>query len=171
MKTENMTRLLLTFLIFPLFAVCLNMTFSVPPIKGERANFSLTLITYNHAELLFEGTLTYTVNDSCITIYNRKELSGKDNVIFSKRIKETSLHQIKAVKLDTIKRYYNNKCIMPTSGSEYDISITKGAVTKNVHLHHYYQREIDQLIICMNKLLPVEYTIEYVSRKTKQDCD
>jgi hypothetical protein len=166
-----MTILILTFLTNIFISSCQNLPVHEHTQGGNCSDYTLTLSTFNHAERLFKGTLTYIINDSSITIYNREELSGKDSIIFSKRIMEPCLHQIKTITLNKLENYYNNNCIMPISGSEYDISVRIDLVTKTIHLHHYYQKQIDHLISCMNILLPNEYKIVYVNRNTKQDCE
>ncbi|MCW3084389.1 MAG: hypothetical protein JWP12_1755 [Bacteroidetes bacterium] len=60
---------------------------------------------------------------------------------------------------------------MITSGTEYDISSTNSTRTKKIHLHCYYLSQINQLINEINKLVPAEYQINYVSKDTKQDCE
>ncbi len=138
--------------------------------KKYPSNFSIVLSTYNHAELLFEGITSYKINHNILTVSNKSTLSQKDTVLYVENLSANQIIDIELIRLDTLSEMYNNNCVMPTSGSEFEISILKDGKTENINLHHYYHKQVEQLIIELNKLLPEIYTIQYLTNNTKQDC-
>lgn len=72
--------------------------------------------------------------------------------------------------LDSLKDFYFNECIMPTSGTEYFLTLNLGQQTKKISLHSYYIGQVQNLIDRMNSYLPKEYQCHYESKNNKQDC-
>jgi len=138
------------------------------PKPGSR--FSLSISTYSHAEQLEDGTMIYKLKDKKLTISRLVMLSNKKYELESIIIENDIVEDIKNMKLDTLKDFYYNYCVMVTSGSEFFISIAEGRNTKSIHLHHYYNQQIGKLITIINKLLPDKYKINYMTSDTKQDC-
>lgn len=120
------------------------------PIK-TKSNFLLTISTYNHAERIFNGTLTYKLDDSILTISRRAMFSNKDTTLLSKTVDSNSLDRIKNIRLDSLKDFYFNYCIMATSGNEYFVSITTDQTSKKINLHCYYEPQVARLINKLNK--------------------
>lgn len=139
-------------------------------IKNPKSKFSLLISTSNHAELLFNGTMIYNLTNNTLTIHRETMFSDKDTILFSKKLDTNSIEQIRNIQLDSLKDHYFNYCIMPTSGNEYFISTTIDTVTKNISLHHFYNKQIKRLINELNKNIPDNFKIDYLSKDTKQDC-
>jgi len=78
--------------------------------------------------------------------------------------------EIRSLALNTLQEYYFNNCVMITSGNEYRISITDGMTSKRIRLHHYYLKQIEQLVAIINNQSPEKYRIHYLTESTKQDC-
>ncbi len=162
---------------FVLFLICGSFAAGcVQPASKVKANenlsaFRLIITTYNHAERINDGTSIYIVTDSSITVKKRYMLSEKDTTLFSKKITADYILPIKKINLNTLKGSYFNNCIMITSGTEYDVSTTRGHITKDIHLHCYYLWQIDEIIKDINKMVPAEYQINYVAVDNKQDCE
>ncbi len=97
--------------------------------------------------------------------------SDKDTILFSKRIDDNSIEQIESIRIDSLKDFYFNNCIMATSGNEYFISTTIDTVNKKIALHHYYDKQIEKLITELNKNIPDIFKLDYLTSETKQDCE
>ena len=143
---------------------------SKPKPSDKRSFYSLTLRKYNHDELI-NGELTFKLNNDRFTIAKNQLINQNDNLLYSKKIRESLIDQLKSIKLDTLQNYYFNRCVLATSGTEFFISISKDTIKKDIYLHHYYNQQIEQLISNLNKLIPDKYKIKYMSPDTKQDCD
>jgi hypothetical protein len=74
------------------------------------------------------------------------------------------------MQLDSLKDTYFNGCVVPTSGTVFLISMETDTLSKRIFLHHYYHKQIEQLIIELNKEIPDEYKIDFMPSDTKQDC-
>ena len=125
------------------FITCGQSTTSKLPIKTI-SNFSLSITTYNHAEQLFKGTTTYYLKNDTLKIHRSFMFSDKDTILLSKKIDNNSLERIKNIRIDNLKDFYFNHCVMATSGSEYFISTTIDTVNKKITLHHYYNKQIER---------------------------
>ena len=141
-------------------------------IKHEKSNskFSLSISTYKHAEQIFKGTMIYNLTNNNLTIRKRTLFSDKDTILFSKIIETNSIDQIKNIRLDSLKDFYFNYCVMATSGNEYFISTTIDTVKNNISLHHYYDKQIERLVNELNKNIPDNLKLDYLTNETKQDC-
>jgi hypothetical protein len=146
--------------------MCKNTT----PISSTKTEYSISLITFNHAELL-TGMMNYKLKNDSFTITLQSRFEQQDTILFSKKIEGSLVKQIVDIKLDTMKNLYFNNCIMITSGQEYWISIKRDTTSKNIQLHHFYHNQVEQLIRNINKVVPEEYKIEYLPLDTKQDCE
>jgi len=96
--------------------------------------------------------------------------SDKDTILLSKKIDTNSIEQIKNIRLESLKDFYFNYCIMATSGNEYFISTTIDTVNKKISLHHYYDKQIERLINELNKNIPDDLKLDYLTNDTKQNC-
>lgn len=134
------------------------------------SNFSLSISTYNHSEQIFDGITTYNLSKDTLTIHKTFMFSDNDTLLFSKKLDKNSLEEIEKIGLDSLKNFYFNYCIMPTSGNEYFISKTIDTVTKKISLHHYYNEQIERLVNELNKNIPIKLQLNYLKRDTKQDC-
>jgi hypothetical protein len=148
---------------------CEQNTASQEPIKSK-SNFSLSITTYNHAEQLFNGITTYDLKNDTFKIHRSFMFSDKDTILLSKIIDNNSIDQIKNIRLDSLKDFYFNYCIMATSGNEYFISTTIDTVNKEISLHHYYNEQIERLINELNKNIPDNFKLDYLTKDTNQDC-
>lgn len=138
--------------------------------KGQNKNFSLSLSTYNHAEQIFNGRTTYIIKNNMLTIRRSYMFSKNDTVLLSQKLDLKALERIMLVRLDGLKDFYFNYCVMSTSGTEFFISTTFNKVKKNISLHHYYNEQIEKFIFELNKNIPGNLKIDYVPKDTKQDC-
>ena len=157
-----MTILILTYELF----ACGHDTVSNEP----KSNFSLSISTYNHAEQIFKGITTYNLTNDTLTIRKAFIFSDKDTILLSKKIDTNSIDQIKNIRLDSLKDFYFNYCIVATSGNEYFISTTIDTVSKKISLHHYYDKQIEELINELNKNIPDNLKFNYLTKETKQAC-
>lgn len=145
---------------------------SQAPISTTKPEFSISLSTFNHAELLFTGIMTYKIKNDSFIITNQSSIQPiKHTLLFSKKIESNFIEQILDMRLDTLEDFYFNKCVMVTSGQEYWISIKRDTISKNIRLHHFYHNQVEQMVKNMSKAAPDKYKIEYLSSDTKQDCE
>ncbi len=136
----------------------------------KNSQFSLSLSTYNHAELISESTMTYQLKNDSFTITRQGKFAKADSLLFSSTIERNLVGQIMMMKLDTLDDIYINKCVMGTSGTEYHISIQRDTISKSIYLHHYFLQQIEDLIVNINKVVPEKYKIDYISSNTRQNC-
>jgi len=136
----------------------------------SKSNFSLSISTYNHAEQIYNGITTYNLTNDTLTIRKTFMFSDKDTILLSKKIDTNSIEQIKNIRLESLKDFYFNYCIMATSGNEYFISTTIDTVNKKISLHHYYDKQIERLINELNKNIPDDLKLDYLTNDTKQNC-
>ncbi|MES2332850.1 MAG: hypothetical protein V4539_24790 [Bacteroidota bacterium] len=136
-------------------------------------SFTLTFTQYNHAERLHKGTLKYVVTDTSLNVIRIPFFEGEEETIFLKPLSKLtkSIALLSATNLDTLKSYYDNKCVMITSGDEYTLTFETKRSSKSIRLHHYYLKRIEDIIALINKSLPKKFKIYYVSREAEQDCD
>jgi hypothetical protein len=136
------------------------------------SKFSLTLTTFNHAEMLFNGTTTYKLTKTSIQIKSTSFGDKKGKAIFNKSLPDSLkiLSAIRNVGLDSVKNFYFNYCVMATSGNEYILSFKNVKVNKEIHLHHYYLKQLDEIVNIINSQLPSKYKMKYLTKETKQDC-
>jgi len=160
----------LTLIILTCGLFAYGQTVQINEPKTDISKYSLTISTYNHAEQIFKGTLTYKLDKNILTISRRTMFSDKDTTLFSKTVDSNSIDRIKNIHLDKLKDLYFNRCIMTTSGNEYFVSTTLDTVTKTIHLHHYYDKQIEILIKELNKHIADSLKIDYLTNETKQDC-
>jgi hypothetical protein len=163
--------ILLTFVAYGIYKNSHTVSTTKPKSFGDNTNFSLSLRTFNHAEWLSKGVMIYKLKDDSFIISRHTIFQETDSVLFSKIIERNLVEKVLVMKLDTLKSFYFNECVMATSGAEFDISIKRDTMSKNIQLHHYYHKQIEQLIIELNKAIPNEYKIDYMDLDTEQDCD
>ena len=135
--------------------------------------FSLTLTTFNHADMLFDGTTTYKLTNTSIQVTNTSFGDNKGKVIFHKSFSDSIKisSAINNVGLDSVKDFYFNYCVMATSGNEYFLSFKSAKVKKEIDLHHYYLKQVADIVNIINSKLPNKYKIRYLAKETKQDCE
>ncbi len=139
--------------------------------EEDSSRFVLTFSCYNHAELVYTGSMTYRLTNDYLGI-SRKNMFDKESIpLYSTNIRKAVSDSIGLLRLDTLPNYYHNFCIMPTSGNEYFISLEKGKKESRIHLHSYYHPQIEKLIGIMNTVIPEEYRIQYMDKGNKQDCN
>lgn len=78
--------------------------------------------------------------------------------------------KILKLKLDSLKEEYYNNCIDSSSGQDFSIIISTRSKQISKKLHHYYLKEIDDLVTLLNSYLPQTMQIPYLDKETKQDC-
>ena len=176
--------LILLFLFFFLFACGQNKKSENNSIDTESefsennlidttiSKFSLTISTCNHATLLFEGYLIYNLTDSILSISRKFTIPENDTVLLlTKTIDRNSIYKIQNIRIDSLEDFYFNFCIMPTSGDIYNVStIINDTIKKTIHLHHYYEEHIEMITSELDKHIPNNLKINYLTRETKQDC-
>ena len=133
--------------------------------------YHLTFATFNHAQMIYDGTIAFTFHKRQLTIHKQFFLSAKDTLLFTRDVTSHFLGQLKGIRLDTLKDFYMNWCVMPISGNEYSVSTNNSGITKKNWLHHYYLKEIDKLITVINKVVPKQYKIRYLNDDPDNYCD
>lgn len=145
---------------------------SVATGQFQSNRFKISFSTYNHAERIFNGTTTYTLTESSIKVTKVYFGDTASKTVYSKKIKKTLqiLSELNRIELDSISDYYFNYCVMPTSGNEYFIEMLKNKSKKSISLHHYYLKQLDDIIKIINSTLPRKYQFRYLKKDEKQDC-
>ncbi|KAA9038708.1 hypothetical protein FW778_14270 [Ginsengibacter hankyongi] len=146
---------------------------SVNPPKKPLSAFKLSLTTFNHATLLFKGTTTYILTAKSIKIIKTSLGKKKGTIVFSKPLLsfQESSASINNFGLDSLKDRYDNYCVMVTSGDEFFLDYNGYSMKKNISLHHYYLKALDDIINIINSYLPKSYQFRYLEKNTRQDCD
>jgi len=135
------------------------------------STFSLTFSMFNHAEWLMEGQTACELTDKQIRILNTSFGDKKGKEIFSKKLDGRNfIDTILKLRLDTLKDYYTNWCVMTTSGDEYFLNVSSSKVKKQISLHHYYLKQLDDIIQLINANLPKKHQFRYLTKDEKQDC-
>ena len=134
------------------------------------SKFSLSISTFNHAEQIYNGVTTYDLTNDSLIIRKNFLNSEKETILLSKKIDSNSINEIKNIHLDNLKNFYFNYCIMTTSGTEYFITISTETYNNKISLHHYYEKQIEILINELNKLIPDNLKLQYLTKEIKQDC-
>lgn len=158
-------------IIFALVNIGQNQTF-IDRSKGQASTFKLSLTTFNHATLLFEGTTTYLLTDKNIKIIKIPFGDSKGTVVFSKPLLsfQDSSALINNFGLDSLEDMYDNYCVMEPSGNEYFLDYKRYSIKKHISLHHYYLKNIDDIVNFINGFLPKNYQLRYLKKDTRQDC-
>jgi hypothetical protein len=140
--------------------------------KDSVIKFKLSFSTFNHAERIFNGTTTYLLTDSVIKVTKTFFGDTTSKTVYSRPISKSQniISVINSIGLDSLKDIYLNNCVMLTSGDEYFLDFSSNSLTKNINLHHYYLRQLDDIIRIINSNLPKKYQFHYLSKDTKQDC-
>jgi hypothetical protein len=135
------------------------------------SKFTLTFSRFNHAEWLMEGQTTYILTDKQIKIINTSFGEKKGKQIFSKIIAPNNyVETIVKLRLDTLRDHYTNWCVMTTSGDEYYLDFSSPKQKKKISLHHYYLKQLDEIIQILNALVPKKFQFSYLPKDEKQDC-
>ena len=161
-----------------LFALLLFILFASSTLAQVKpSKFSLTFSSFNHAAKISEGTTTYLLTESSIKVTKTSaEYFGKTEtktVYFSPipiSKSERLISEINEIGLDSLKEYYFNECIMITSGDEYFFSFANSKLKKEINLHHYYLKQIEDVVRLINSIIPQKYHFKYLDKETKQDC-
>ena len=72
--------------------------------------------------------------------------------------------------MENLKDCYFNYCVMVTSGDEYFLDFTNNSKTKSISLHHYYLKQLDEIIKLINANLPKKHQFQYLTKDERQDC-
>ena len=136
------------------------------------STFRLSFSFYNHAERIFNGTTIYLLTESSIKVKKLYWAQDKSKIIYSKKFKNSDslLNDILRIKLDSLKDFYVNWCVMPTSGNEYYLEFKNDSTSLETHLHHYYLRQINDIAKIINSNLPKKYRLIYLLENTDQGC-
>ncbi len=59
---------------------------------------------------------------------------------------------------------------MTTSGDEYFLNFSSAKQEKNISLHHYYLKQLDDITQMFNSLVPIKFQFLYLKNGEKQDC-
>lgn len=139
--------------------------------KSLPRHIILSISMFNHAEM--NVVMIYEILGDQIEVSQRSFFNRLKKVIYSIQLSESALTNIKTSlkKLDTLKIFYMNWCIMPTSGEEFSIRYETDLVSRIIKLHSYYLKQIKDLMDIINVYLPKRYRMRYLSEKETQDCD
>lgn len=129
--------------------------------------FELCFSTYNHAEGIVSS---YKITDKQIAVSVKALIEERDSIVYTSKIRQDVIEKIKLLKLNSLETAYYNNCILMVSGDEYFIGLYDEGISKQIHLHHYYQRDIGHLVELINLSVPEKYHIDYVSEDTEQNC-
>ena len=140
--------------------------------QSQSDKFNISFSTFNHAERIYNGTTTYKLTESSIKVTKTYFGDTISKTVYSKKIKnkQTLISALSEIRLDTLKDYYFNYCVMITSGDEYFLDYIKNSTKKSISLHHYYLKQLDDIIQLINSNLPKKYQFRYLSKDEKQDC-
>jgi len=161
---------LLTIVILNLGLSSCGQTVQINDNENADSIYSLSISTYNHAEQMIHGILTYDLVKNDLTISKKHTFSDRDIILLEKTIDDNALNQIQNIRLDSLENYYFNACILATSGDEYSVSVSNDTITKTIDLHHFYHKQIETLFNELNKQIPDSLKIRYLTSDTKQDC-
>ncbi len=140
--------------------------------KLPAKHFELTILSFNHAELLGNGIMSLKMTENYLELTNIPSLrQGKKRVVFSKKLSkyDNSIIQLSQLNLDTLKSFYYNKRVMGTSGYECSFKYKNKTVSREIRMHHYYLKLIDEIIQLVNLSLPTEYQFTYLPADTEQE--
>lgn len=132
--------------------------------------FSLRLTTYNHADRIHEGTWAYEFEDDTLVVRRYPLFSIRDSIMYSTMVEDSWAEDLKSLKLDTLKDFYFNHCVMVTSGNEYQVTMKRDDIMKKIDLHYYYHVQIEALVEAINRNIPARYSVRYLPKETEQDC-
>lgn len=142
-------------------------------IAQDSTSFRLILITFNHAEQIYKGSTTYLLTSSSIKVTNTPFLdSNKSKLVYYNKFSKPGevVETINKLTIDSLQEVYYNYCIMPTSGNEYILEYLSHSKSKQITLHHYYLKQLHDIVEVINSHLPRKYQIQYLQKDTKQDC-
>jgi hypothetical protein len=145
---------------------------SIDRSKNPDFAFKLSLRTFSYSTILFEGTTTYLLTDKSIKIIKTSYGEKKGTVVFSKPLLgfQDSSALINNFGLDSLKDIYDNHCVMQTSGRLYFLDYKSYSIQKHISLHHYYLKNLDDIVNFINGFLPKNYQFRYLKKDTRQDC-
>lgn len=140
--------------------------------QGESDRFNISFSTFNHAERIFNGTTIYLLTESSIKVTKMYFGDTTSTTVYSKKIKRNQplISALNKIEVDSLKDYYFNYCIIMTSGDEYSLDFIKNSTKKSINLHHYYLKQLDDVIQLINSNLPSKYRFQYLNKDEKQDC-
>lgn len=135
-------------------------------------SFRISFSTFNHAERIFNGTTTYILTESSIKVTKTYFGDTTSKTVYSKKIKnnQSLVLALDKIEMDSLKDYYFNYCVMITSGDEYFLDFIRNSTKKSISLHHYYLKQLDDIIGIINSNLPSKYQFLYLNKDDKQDC-
>jgi hypothetical protein len=156
-------------LIFYSFVIFGQTNTSRDSSNTSAATFSLSFSTFNHAEW---DVTTYLLTDRSIKVMNRTLGKKSDRTIFSKNLSPSwnPTLIIDNLRLGSLNDFYFNYCVLTTSGNEYFLDVKANSIKKHISLHHYYLKQLDDIIQLINSQLPKKYQYRYLSKNEKQDC-
>lgn len=125
--------------------------------------FELRFFMYNHAESIGEGGLLYVLTDSSIALHQGLYLDDWDSLLYSAPIPKgkITVTMLGALRLDTLRPYYNNSRVAGGSGDEYSLSCFIGASHASIHLHSIYHPSIAAALDIINSCLPMQFRYDY----------
>lgn len=134
--------------------------------------FKIYFTTFNSAERIFNGTTTYFLTDSIIKVTKTFFDDTTRKTVYLSPIKNRHvlISSINKIALDSLQDYYFNTCVMITSGEHYIFDFEKSSTKKTISLHHYYLKQLDEIIQIINSNLPKKYHYRYLPQDTKHDC-
>jgi hypothetical protein len=167
-----MKTLLICFFLLSIFN---NITFSQGSFETKNGNYRLLKIKLSVFENSKDGKKykIYSFEKKKFRIYEKPFATNsfKEHLYTNHKFNSDKLfHEISTLNLDTLKGVYYNNCIDTISGYDYSIIMETKELTKSITLHHYYIKQIDDLVSLLNKYLPQTLQIHYLTRETRQDC-
>lgn len=141
-------------------------------ITDSTSVIRVSFTTFNHAERISNGATTYLLTESFIKVTKSFFGDTTSKTVYLRPIKnkQTLTSTINKVELDSLEDDYFNNCVMTTSGDEYFLDFENNSKKKSISLHHYYLKQLDEIIQIINFNLPKKYQFQYLKKDTKQDC-
>jgi hypothetical protein len=162
----SITGLFFLFYHKPLFSTSIVKTPNLNLVQNQIQPFEMEITNSNYSNAF---STAYILSQNELKIIFQGELEGeKDTVIFRKHLQPSqSLRSLAAIKLDSLKSYYENPCVR--DGSQLIVQIKKDNIEKQVQLNNFYHPDIGIAIELINKLVPKKYIIWYDKKSLMQE--
>jgi len=120
--------------------------------------FELSILDFNSR---LPYSVLYTLSNNEMKIIKKGiQKSKRDSVLFSiNNLSLNKTNQVANIKIDSLSVFYATRC-----QKNYDIKsfqFKKNGKSKNIILQNYYQKELCESILIINKLIPTKYKIQY----------
>jgi|LakMenEpi03Aug12_release.lakeMendotaPanAssembly.Ray.scaffolds.fasta_scaffold01597_2 hypothetical protein len=160
---------------FILLFILNSYSFSQTSFQNRKRNYNLL----NFKLTVFENSKDgkkykiYSFDKKKFQVYDKPlaKQSFKEHLYTKHKFNSDKLfREISNLNLGELKEAYFNNCVDTITGYDYFILLETKAMTKSITLHHYYIRQVDDLVGLLNNYLPQTLQIKYLARETRQDC-